>query len=141
MRVSLHEGGLHDLVGCRVIAQPPVRQPMDAALVPRDECLEAFLAPGERAGDERFVVHAARTSTCEGVSLLRPLSWPWPCGGGACARGVSSCKGSSTCGASCGARRDERDACDGWRPSRAAPPGWSTARARPGRRAGCASSW
>ena len=59
MRVRLNERGLHHLVGCRVIAQPPVRQPMYAALVPLDERLETLGTPGECAGDERFVLHAA----------------------------------------------------------------------------------
>src|SRR5262249_37976877 len=108
---------------------------MYATLVPLHERLEAILTPGERAGDERFVVHAARTSMCEGVSLLR-----WPSSTcGACARGASCGPCDASC-ASCDEKHDGRDACDAWRPSRAGP-GWPTASTRPGQRAGCESSW
>src|SRR5262249_14099489 len=68
---------------------------MYAALVPLDERLETLGTPGECAGDERFVLHAARTSTWDGVAPLRRPS-SWTCGA-SCDRGAScasSCRGS-----------------------------------------------
>ncbi|HJW70947.1 MAG TPA: hypothetical protein VJ829_16470 [Candidatus Binatia bacterium] len=62
MRVSLNEGGLHDLVGTRVIAEPVIHQRMNRPLVTLDERLEAIVTPGDGAGDELRVVHAACTS-------------------------------------------------------------------------------
>ena len=63
MRVGLQERRLHDLVGCRVITEPAVGERVNGALMAFDERLEALLAAGERAGDERHVLHAPRTTT------------------------------------------------------------------------------
>jgi hypothetical protein len=47
-----------------VITEPAVGERVDGALMAFDECLEALLAAGERAGDERHVLlHAPRTTT------------------------------------------------------------------------------
>src|SRR5215831_14231976 len=62
---------------------------MYAALVPLDERLETLGTPGECAGDERFVIHAARTSTWDGVAPLRRPS-SWTSGGASCDRGDGS---------------------------------------------------
>ena len=63
VRVGLHEGGLHDLVGSRVVTEPAIRQRMNRALMTFDERLEALLTPGDRAGDELRVAHATCTCT------------------------------------------------------------------------------